>query len=80
MISDALAALGYLRTRKEINLEAIGFWGSSEGGMLATQVAARSKDVAFVTNFFGFGSACMADSALSGRSSHASSWELRERN
>jgi uncharacterized protein len=53
LMSDALAALSYLRTRKEINPEAMGFWGSSEGGMLATQVAARSKNVAFVINSSG---------------------------
>jgi pimeloyl-ACP methyl ester carboxylesterase len=51
---DALAALRYLRGRPEINSRKIGLWGSSEGGMLATQVAAHSRDVAFVINSSGF--------------------------
>jgi pimeloyl-ACP methyl ester carboxylesterase len=53
LVSDALAALKFMRTRKEINPEAIGLWGSSEGGMLATQVAAQSTHVAFVINSSG---------------------------
>lgn len=52
--ADALAALAYLRTRREIDPERIGFWGSSEGGMLATQVAAHSPNVAFVIDSSGF--------------------------
>ena len=51
---DALAALAYLKTRREINTERIGFWGSSEGGMLATQVAAHSPDAAFIIDSSGF--------------------------
>jgi pimeloyl-ACP methyl ester carboxylesterase len=52
--NDALAALAFLRTRPEVDPTKIGFWGSSEGGMLATQVAAHSPDVAFVINSSGF--------------------------
>jgi len=51
---DALAALHLLQQRKEIDSRRIGFWGSSEGGMLATYVASRSKDVAFAINSSGF--------------------------
>lgn len=51
---DARAALRLLRGRPEINPRKIGLWGSSEGGMLATQVAAHSRDVAFVINSSGF--------------------------
>jgi pimeloyl-ACP methyl ester carboxylesterase len=51
---DALAAMHFLRQRKDIDRAQIGFWGSSEGGMLATQVAARAKDVAFAINSSGF--------------------------
>lgn len=52
--NDALAAFRFLRGRKEINPDEIGFWGSSEGGMLATQVAARNHHVAFAINSSGF--------------------------
>jgi pimeloyl-ACP methyl ester carboxylesterase len=51
---DALAALRFLKGRPEINPRKIGFWGSSEGGMLTTQVAAHSRDVAFAINSSGF--------------------------
>jgi pimeloyl-ACP methyl ester carboxylesterase len=54
LAKDALGALRLLRGRQEINPRKIGFWGSSEGGMLGTQVAARSKEVAFVINSSGF--------------------------
>lgn len=52
--ADALAALRYLQSRPEIGAARIGFWGSSEGGMLTTQVAAQAQDVAFVINSSGF--------------------------
>jgi pimeloyl-ACP methyl ester carboxylesterase len=51
---DALAALRFLHGRADIDRKQIGFWGSSEGGMLATQVAARSSDVAFAIDSSGF--------------------------
>jgi uncharacterized protein len=51
---DALAALRLLQQREGIDPKRIGFWGSSEGGMLALQVAARSRDVAFAINSSGF--------------------------
>jgi len=54
LVDDALAALRFLQGRPEIDRTQIGFWGSSEGGMLATQVAARSRDVAFAINSSGF--------------------------
>jgi pimeloyl-ACP methyl ester carboxylesterase len=54
LTEDALAAFRFLQGRKEIDPEQIGFWGSSEGGMVATQVAARSKDVAFAIDSSGF--------------------------
>jgi pimeloyl-ACP methyl ester carboxylesterase len=54
LADDALAALRFLQGRAEVDRRQIGFWGSSEGGMLATQVAARSKDVAFAINSSGF--------------------------
>jgi hypothetical protein len=40
--------------KPEIDTRRIGFWGSSEGGMLAIQAAARERDVAFAINSSGF--------------------------
>jgi pimeloyl-ACP methyl ester carboxylesterase len=54
LANDAIAALRYLQGRPEIDPGKIGFWGSSEGGMLTTQVAARSKDIAYIINSSGF--------------------------
>ena len=54
LVDDALAALRFLQHRPEIDPKQIGFWGSSEGGMLATQVAARAGDVAFAIDSSGF--------------------------
>jgi uncharacterized protein len=54
LAADAQAAMRMLQQRKDIDPLRIGFWGSSEGGMLATQVAAGSKDVAFAINSSGF--------------------------
>ncbi|MGE0592096.1 MAG: alpha/beta fold hydrolase [Vicinamibacterales bacterium] len=54
LLADALAAEALLRSRSDIDGQRIGFWGSSEGGMLATQVPAHSADVAFAINSSGF--------------------------
>jgi pimeloyl-ACP methyl ester carboxylesterase len=54
LAGDALAAMRVLLQRRDIDPDKIGFWGSSEGGMLATQVAARSRQVAFAINSSGF--------------------------
>jgi pimeloyl-ACP methyl ester carboxylesterase len=54
LAGDALAAMRFLQERDDIDPKRIGFWGSSEGGMLTTQVAARSEDVAFAINSSGF--------------------------
>ncbi len=54
LAADALAAMRLLQQRGDIDPHRIGFWGSSEGGMLAIQVAARSQDVAFAINSSGF--------------------------
>lgn len=51
---DALAAVRFLASRAEIDSGRIGLWGTSEGGMLTTQVAARSNQVAFIINSSGF--------------------------
>jgi uncharacterized protein len=54
LVNDALAAHRFLQARQDIDPNRIGFWGSSEGGMLATQAAAKSMDVAFAINSSGF--------------------------
>ncbi len=46
--SDAIAAVEYLRTRKEINNKKIGIIGHSEGGLIAPICAANSNDVSFI--------------------------------
>jgi pimeloyl-ACP methyl ester carboxylesterase len=54
LADDAIAAFRFLKARDDIDPKAIGFWGSSEGGMLATYVASRETDVAFAINSSGF--------------------------
>lgn len=53
ILADAVAAFRYLSTRSEVDAARIGFWGSSEGGMLATQAAAE-LGAAFAINSSGF--------------------------
>ena len=52
---DALAAIDYLKTRKEIVREQIGLLGHGEGGLVAPMAAAQSRDVAFVVMMAGPG-------------------------
>ncbi|RQO30318.1 alpha/beta hydrolase [Taibaiella sp. KBW10] len=52
---DALAAVAYLRTRKEINKKKIGIIGHSEGGVIAPMMAVQSKDIAFIVTLAGPG-------------------------
>ncbi len=54
LVADALSAHALLRARSDIDARCIGFWGSSEGGMVATQAAAQSRHVAFAINSSGF--------------------------
>ena len=51
---DAIEAVRFLRAQPEIDPTRVGVWGVSEGGMLATQVAAGSQEVAFAINSSGF--------------------------
>jgi len=46
--ADTLAAVEYLRTRKEINPKHIGLIGHSEGGIIAPMVAAQTDHVHFI--------------------------------
>lgn len=53
--SDALAAVEYLKTRKEIDAKKIGVMGHSEGGAIAPMVANNSNDVAYIILLAGPG-------------------------
>jgi fermentation-respiration switch protein FrsA (DUF1100 family) len=46
--ADAMAALAYASSRKEISPKKIGLIGHSEGGIIAPMVATHSQDVAWV--------------------------------
>jgi pimeloyl-ACP methyl ester carboxylesterase len=46
--SDTLAAIAYLKTRKDIDPKKIGLVGHSEGAMIAPYVANHSQDVTWV--------------------------------
>lgn len=54
-VGDALAAVAFLRTRKEIDGTKIGLIGHSEGGIVAPLAATKSSDVAFVVMLAGSG-------------------------
>jgi len=53
LAGDGLAAIEYLKSRKEIDTKHIGVWGLSQGGWLGPLAAFRSKDVAFVIDVSG---------------------------
>lgn len=55
LCNDGLAAIEYLKTRKEIDAKRIGVWGLSQGGWLGPLAASRSADVAFVIAVSGPG-------------------------
>jgi dienelactone hydrolase len=55
LCDDGLAAIQYLKTRKEIDAKRIGVWGLSQGGWLGPLAASRSADVAFVIAVSGPG-------------------------
>jgi fermentation-respiration switch protein FrsA (DUF1100 family) len=48
LAGDALAGVGCLRGRPDINPDQIGVWGLSQGGWVAPLAASLSRDVAFV--------------------------------
>ena len=52
---DVLAAVAFLKSRKEIDPAKIGLIGHSEGGLIAPMVANRDKSVAFVVLLAGPG-------------------------
>jgi dienelactone hydrolase len=55
LCNDGLAAIKYLKSRKEIDAKRIGVWGLSQGGWLGPLAASRSADVAFVIAVSGPG-------------------------
>jgi uncharacterized protein len=56
--TDVLAAVDYLKTRNDINIQQIGLFGHSEGGIVAPLVASKSADIAFII--------CMAGTGVTG--------------
>ena len=55
LCEDGLAAIKYLKSRKDIDPEYLGVWGLSQGGWLAPLAASRSADVSFVIAVSGPG-------------------------
>lgn len=64
---DGLAAIDFLKNRKGIDFNMIGFVGHSEGGMMAPIAASKSKDVDFIVLLAGPG-ANLADNVIYQRS------------
>lgn len=54
-VGDALAAVSYLKKRKEIDPKKIGVIGHSEGGIVGPWAASKSNDIAFVVMIAGPG-------------------------
>lgn len=54
-VTDVMAAVQYLKHRKEINPLGIGLIGHSEGGCIAPMVAAADPEIAFVVSLAGMG-------------------------
>jgi uncharacterized protein len=55
LCDDGLAAVEYLKLRKEVDAKQIGVWGLSQGGWLGPLAASRSADVSFVIAVSGPG-------------------------
>jgi pimeloyl-ACP methyl ester carboxylesterase len=55
LCEDGLAAVEYLKSRKEIDRRHIGVWGLSQGGWLGPLAASRSADISFVIAVSGPG-------------------------
>jgi len=54
-VTDALAAVAFLKEQPRIDPARIGLIGHSEGGVIAPMAAVRSKDVAFIVMLAGTG-------------------------
>lgn len=79
---DVEAAIAFLKTRKEININKIGLIGHSEGGIIAPMVASKSKDVKFIVLMAGTGirgdKLLLLQQELIGRASGASESDLQK--
>jgi hypothetical protein len=77
---DVLAAIQFLKSRKEIDARRIGLIGHSEGGAIAPIVASQSSDVAFIVMLAGPGlpgeDILYAQAALIAKASGASDAEI----
>ena len=47
-LSDAMAAVEYMKSREDVNERKIGVLGHSEGGMIASMIAQNVSDLAFI--------------------------------
>jgi uncharacterized protein len=54
-VTDALAAVNYLKTRKEVDKNKIGLAGHSEGGLIAPVASNRDEDISFIILMAGPG-------------------------
>jgi len=54
-VSDAIAAVNYLMTRKEIDKKKVGVAGHSEGGLIAPMAANRNRNISFIVLMAGTG-------------------------
>ena len=48
LVNDALAAVGFLKQRGEIDKSQIGIWGLSQGAYISAAAASRSEDIQFI--------------------------------
>ena len=55
LAGDALAAVGLLKGRDDIDAKRIGLWGGSQGSGIAAMATAKSKDIAFLISVSGGG-------------------------
>jgi pimeloyl-ACP methyl ester carboxylesterase len=55
LAGDAAAAVGYLKTRRDIDASQIGLLGWSQAGWIMPLAAVRTKDVAFLISISGAG-------------------------
>lgn len=53
--TDVMAAMDFLKTRKEIDAKKIGVIGHSEGGVISALVGAQREDLAFIVSLAGTG-------------------------
>ena len=52
-MNDVIAAINYLKNRKEVDSKKIGLIGHSEGGAIAAMTASENKNVSFVISLAG---------------------------